>query len=271
MAEARIGISGWVYPPWRGVFYPKGLRQADELAYASSHVTSIELNGSFYSLQRPASWQRWRDGTAADFVFSVKGPRYVTHLKRLRDVELALANFFASGVLAMGAKLGPILWQLPPNLHYDEELLEGFLGLLPRTTGEALTLARRREERMEGKELLEIDADRPMRHAIEPRSHSFDDPRFAGQLRRHEVAAVYGDNEGRWPKLDWVTAGFAYARLHGDEVLYTSGYDDDALDAWASWVRRHLAAGRDAFVYFDNDAKVRAPVDAMGLIRRLNA
>ena len=271
MAEARIGISGWVYPPWRGVFYPKGLRQADELAYASSHVTSIELNGSFYSLQRPASWQRWRDATPDDFVFAVKGPRYITHLKRLRDVEMALANFFASGVLAMGAKLGPILWQLPANFQYDADVVERFLGLLPRSTAAALAMARGREERMAGKELLEIDADRPMRHAIEPRSFSFDDPGFAEQLTRHSVAAVLGDNEGRWPKLDWVTAQFAYARLHGDEVLYTSGYDDEALDGWAAWVRRHLANGRDAFVYFDNDVKVRAPVDAIALIKRLRA
>jgi uncharacterized protein YecE (DUF72 family) len=271
MAEARVGISGWVYPPWRGVFYPKGLRQADELAYAASHVTSIEVNGSFYSLQRPASWQRWRDGTPDDFVFSVKGPRFVTHLKRLRDIEAPLANFFASGVLALGQKLGPILWQLPANLRYDAQLIEAFLARLPRTTGDALALARGRDERMEGREHLEIDTDRPMRHAIEPRAHSFDDPGFAEQLTRHRVAAVLGDNEGRWPKIDWVTADFAYARLHGDEVLYTSGYDDEALDAWAAWVRRHLAAGRDAFVYFDNDAKVRAPVDAMGLISRLRA
>ena len=271
MAEARIGISGWVYPPWRGVFYPRGLRQADELAYASSHVTSIELNSSFYALPRPASWQRWRDGTPEGLVFSVKGPRLITHMRRLRNAEAPLANFLASGVLAMGAKLGPILWQLPPNLRYDVELVEGFLALLPHTTGEALSLARRREETMAGHDYLEIDVDRPMRHAIEPRSHTFDDPAFAEQAARHGVATVLGDNEGRWPKLDWVTADFAYARLHGDEVLYTSGYDDAALDAWATWVRRHLSAGRDAFVYFDNDAKVRAPIDAMGLIRRLRA
>ncbi len=169
----------------------------------------------------------------------------------------------------MGAKLGPILWQLPANFQYDADAVERFLALLPRATADALAMARGREERMEGKEHLEIDADRPMRHAIEPRSFSFDDPAFAQQLTRHSAAAVLGDNEGRWPKLDWVTAPFTYARLHGDEVLYTSGYDDEALDAWAAWVRRHLADGRDTFVYFDNDAKVRAPVDAIALIKRL--
>ncbi|HWM33079.1 MAG TPA: DUF72 domain-containing protein [Pseudolysinimonas sp.] len=271
MVEARVGISGWVYAPWRGVFYPKGLRQADELAYASSHVTSIEVNGSFYSLQRRESWARWRDATPADFVFSVKGPRFITHIKRLRDIDAPLANFLASGVLALGPKLGPILWQLPPNLAYDPDAVESFLARLPRSTGAALELARAHDERMEGKAHLEIDADRPLRHAIEPRSPGFDVPAFREQLTRHGVAAVLGDNEGRWPRLDWTTADFAYARLHGDEVLYTSGYDDRALDGWADWTRAHLAGGRDVYVYFDNDAKVRAPVDAMGLIRRLRA
>jgi uncharacterized protein YecE (DUF72 family) len=251
------------------VFYPKGLRQSDELAYASSHLTSIEINGSFYSLQRPANWVRWAEHTPADFVFSVKAPRFITHMKRISDIDQPLANFLASGVLALGPKLGPVLWQLPANLRYDRDLVEKFLERLPRTTGRALELARGRDDRMEGREHLTIDADRPLRHAVEPRSVTFDDPAFAEQLTRHGIATVLGDNEGRWPRLDWTTAGFAYARLHGDKVLYTSGYDDAALDTWANWVRRHLVAGRDVFVYFDNDAKVRAPVDAMGLIRRL--
>jgi uncharacterized protein YecE (DUF72 family) len=164
-----------------------------------------------------------------------------------------------------------MLWQLPPNLKYDEDLVERFFAGLPRTTAQALELAKGREARMEGKELLRIDADRPLRHALEPRSPTFDDPAFAEQATRHGIAVVLGDNEGRWPRLDWTTADFAYARLHGDEVLYTSGYDDESLDAWDRWVRTHLSQGRDVFVYFDNDAKVRAPVDAMGLIRRLRA
>jgi uncharacterized protein YecE (DUF72 family) len=196
MAEARVGISGWVYRPWRGVFYPKGLRQADELAYAASHVTSIELNSSFYALQRPASWQRWRDATPADFVFSVKAPRFITHLKRLRDIEAPLANFFASGVLAMGAKLGPILWQLPPNLPYDPELMERFLERLPRTTADALVLARGHDERMTGKTHLEIDADRPMRHAIEPRSHSYDVPAFERAAQTARCSGRAGRQRG---------------------------------------------------------------------------
>ena len=269
MAEARVGISGWTYAPWRGVFYPTGLRQADELAYAAERLTSIELNGSFYSLQKPTSWRRWREETPDDFVFSIKAPRFLTHIRRLDDIEEPLANFFASGLLGLGPKLGPILWQLPPSLEYDPELVGRFLALLPHDTEAALAVARRRGERMRGKELLEIDEARPLRHAIEPRAHSFDDREFADQAAASGAAVVLGDSAGRWPRLDWVTADFAYARLHGDEELYTSGYDDPALDAWEEWTRDHLDHDRDVYVYFDNDQKVRAPVDAMALLERL--
>jgi len=271
MARYYVGMSGWTYEPWRGDFYPKGLRQADELAYASEHVTSIELNGSFYSLQKPASWQKWRDGTPEDFVFSVKAPRFITHIKRLDDVAEPVANFFASGILALGAKLGPILWQLPPNLDFDPEKLEAFLSLLPHTTGEAVELAKKRGERMKGKEYLETDADRPVRHALEVRNYSFDDQDFATLVERHNVATVLGDSAGRWPKLDWVTADFAYARLHGDKELYTSGYDAAGIEAWQEWVLDQLDHDRDAYVYFDNDQKVRSPYDAMSLLEKLGS
>lgn len=270
MARCHVGMSGWVYGPWRGEFYPKGLRQADELAYASSRVSSIELNGSFYSLQKPASWLTWRDGTPDGFVFSVKAPRFITHIRRLDDVGEPVANFFASGVLALGAKLGPILWQLPPNLDFDPEQLEAFLNLLPHTTSEAVSVAKGRGERMSGKEYLETDAERPVRHAIEPRNFGFDDPDFAMLLEKHGVAAVFGDSAGRWPRLDWVTADFAYARLHGDKEIYTSGYDAAGLDQWEEWTRDHLDHGRDVYVYFDNDRKTRSPFDAMELLERLS-
>ena len=271
MARYYVGMSGWTYEPWRGDFYPKGLRQADELAYASEHVTSIELNGSFYSLQKPASWQKWRDGTPEGFVFSVKAPRFITHIKRLDDVAEPVANFFASGILALGAKLGPILWQLPPNLDFDPDNLEAFLSLLPHTTGEAVELAKKRGERMKGKEYLETDADRPVRHALEVRNYSFDDQDFATLVERHNVATVLGDSAGRWPKLDWVTADFAYARLHGDKELYTSGYDAAGIEAWQEWVLDQLDHDRDAYVYFDNDQKVRSPYDAMSLLEKLGS
>lgn len=270
MAEARIGISGWLYRPWRGVFYPKGLRQADELAYASARMTSIEVNGSFYSLQRPANWHRWRDGTPDGFVFAVKGPRFVTHIKRLRDVDAPLANFFASGVLDLGAKLGPVLWQLPPTLAFDAGLLDAFLSRLPRSRADAAALASRHDERMEGRASFAAGDDAPIRHAVEVRHPSFEDAEeWADVLGRHGVASVTADTAGKYPRIDRTTADFAYARLHGEEELYASGYDDASLDRWAAWTRAHLDAGRDAYLYFDNDIKVRAPYDAMGLIARL--
>ncbi len=272
-ARARVGISGWRYASWRGDFYPKGLRQADELAYAAHRLTSIEINGSFYSLQRPPSWVRWRDTVPDDFVFAVKGPRFITHVKRLGDVDAPLANFFASGVLALGAKLGPVLWQLPPNLGFDEALVEAFLARLPRTHGDAAAVARRRDQRMSGRTAyaLRVPADTPIRHAVEVRHSSFETAAWREVLERHGVASVIADTAGRYPRLDWVTADFAYARLHGEEELYTSGYDEASLARWEVWVRSHLAVGRDVFVYFDNDVKVRAPFDAMALIARLDA
>jgi uncharacterized protein YecE (DUF72 family) len=267
--RAFIGMSGWVYPPWRGVFYPKGLAQKGELAYASAHVTSIEINGSFYSLQKPANWASWRDGTPANFMFSVKGPRFITHIKRLGDVHLPLANFFASGVLSLDSKLGVLLWQLPPTLKFDPGLLEAFLRRLPRTTGEAMTLARQREDRMEGREWIGEVVDRPLRYSMEVRNATFDDNRYFALLDEFGIASVLADTAGKWPRFERDTADFSYVRLHGDKILYESGYDDDALDMWATRVDGWREAGRDVYVYFDNDIKVRAPVDAMGLISRL--
>ncbi|MGR0319172.1 DUF72 domain-containing protein [Agromyces sp. ZXT2-3] len=271
MSEARIGISGWRYPRWRGSFYPAGLRQADELAYAADRMSSIELNGSFYSLQRPTSWVRWRDGTPDGFVFAVKGPRFVTHIKRLRDVDAPLANFFASGVLELGAKLGPLLWQLPPTLAFDADLLDAFLARLPRSRADAAALAAGHDERMEGRSSFPVGTDAPLRHAIEVRHASFESEAeaWAALLARHGAASVTADTAGKYPRLDRTTADFAYARLHGEEELYASGYDAASLDRWAGWVRAHLDAGRDAYVYFDNDIKVRAPFDAIALINRV--
>lgn len=270
-AQARVGISGWQYKQWRGVFYPKGVRQADELAYAAERLTSIEVNGSFYSLQRPANWVRWRDTVPGDFVFAVKGPRFVTHIKRLRDIDAPLANFFASGLLALGPKLGPLIWQLPPNLAFDEPLLDAFLDRLPRSHGDAAALARHREKRMSGRTSygLRAPAGRVLRHAVEVRNPSFETDAWRSLLERHHVASVTADTAGKYPRIDWTTADFAYARLHGEKELYTSGYDEESLERWAAWVRKHLRAGRDTFAYFDNDVKVRAPVDAIALIERL--
>jgi uncharacterized protein YecE (DUF72 family) len=268
-SEVRVGISGWNYPPWRGVFYPKGLPHRKELSYAASKLSSIEINGSFYSLQRPTSYRSWYEQTPEDFVFAVKGTRFITHMKRLRGIETPLANFVASGVLALRDKLGPILWQLPPNFGFDADRLAEFFARLPRSTGEAAWLARRHDERVDGRALTDIDSDRPMRHAMEVRHPSFKTAAFTDLLREHHIAVVVADTAGKWPMIREVTADFAYVRLHGDVELYTSGYTDSALDAWAGTVRSWADAGHDAYVYFDNDVKVRAPFDAMALLRRL--
>jgi uncharacterized protein YecE (DUF72 family) len=288
MAHAYIGISGWRYSPWRGTFYPEDLAQKNELAYASRQVNSIEINGSFYSLQTAKSYQAWRDATPDDFVFSLKGPRYISHMKRLKDVEGPLANFFASGVLALGPKLGPILWQFPPNFQWDEALFDAFFALLPKSTGEAAELAKRHDRPIKGGAWTRTDHDRPLRYATEIRHESFQQASFVTCLRRHKVALCVADTAGKWPFMEDVTApDFVYARLHGDEQLYVSGYTDEALDAWATkaraWLRGGEAAGanrvggpakarksgRDVYVYFDNDVKVRAPFDARGLMQKV--
>lgn len=266
----RIGISGWRYAGWRGDFYPKGLPQRRELEYAASRLTSIEVNGSFYSLQRPTSYAAWRAAVPDDFVFAVKGGRFITHLKRLRDVDTALANFFASGVLGLGPALGPVLWQLPANLRFDPDVVDDFLAPLPRTTGEAAELARRHDAKVpDDRALTTADEDRPLRHALEFRSETFAAPEALDLLREHQVACVLADTAGRWPKVEADTADFRYVRLHGDAELYASGYSADALDAWAQRCRDWSAAGQDVFVYFDNDAKGYAPHDARALMGRL--
>ena len=273
----RIGISGWLYPAWRKTFYPKGLPQRHELGYASRTFNTIEINGTFYSLQAPASFCRWRDETPDDFVFALKGARFITHMKQLLDCETALANFFAQGVLALGRKLGPILWQLPARMPFNEERIERFLALLPRDTTAAARLARHRDRRiMAGRTLLEPAASGPLRHALEVRHESFRDPRFLALLRRAGVALVVSDAPD-WPRFEEITADFLYLRLHGTHELYSSGYDGAALDLWAERVRRWARGGpagknrrlRDVYVYFDNDAKVRAPPDALALATRL--
>ncbi|MGF2947921.1 DUF72 domain-containing protein [Microbacterium alcoholitolerans] len=266
----RVGTSGWRYPSWRGDFYPEGLVQRAELEYIGARMSTVELNGSFYSLQRPASYLRWRESVPDDFIFAVKGSRYITHMLGLRDARTALANFFASGLLALGPTLGPILWQLPERHEFESEVLDEFLGLLPRSTGAALELARAHDERMHGRTWLETDADRPLRHAIEPRSHSFDDPRLRTLLRRHGVALTVADTAGRWPRFEPNDADLVYVRLHGSAELYASGYSPGELRTWADRCLAWSSADgirRDVHVYFDNDAKGHAPHDALALAR----
>lgn len=285
--DIRIGISGWTYGGWRGVFYPKGLAQKRELAYAAGEFRAIEINGTFYGLQKPDAFGRWRDETPEGFLFAVKGSRYITHMLRLKDIEVPMANFLASGVLRLGPKLGPFLWQFPPRMRFEPERFEAFLSLLPKDTEQAAALAKRHDARLDNRSWLDPGGHRRMRHAVEIRHESFCTPDFIELLRRHKVALVCADTV-EWPLLMDVTSDFVYARLHGSEQLYTSGYGPKALDAWARRVRawaeggdapdgthagkpaRPRKSGRDVFVFFDNDAKVRAPADAANLQKRLD-
>lgn len=272
VATIRIGISGWRYAPWRGPFYPPDLPQRAELEYASRRFPTIEINGSFYSLQRPESYAQWYAETPDGFVFSVKGGRFITHMLRLRGIEQALANFFASGVFNLREKLGPILWQFPPNFQYDRERMARFFRLLPRDTEAARALARRRSAWMKGRVRLAIDAQRSLRHAVEVRHESFGDPSFVELLREQQIALVIAETAGKWPMAQDVTADFIYMRLHGDTELYRSGYSDRALSRWAQRIRawHEGRQPRDVYCYFDNtDVKLRAPVDAQSLMRKL--
>jgi uncharacterized protein YecE (DUF72 family) len=270
MAEAlvHIGVSGWSYPHWRRRFYPDGLPQRRELEYVAERMDSVEINASFYSLRRPENYRRWAEQTPDGFVFAVKGSRFITHLLALRDARTPLANFFASGVLALGERLGPLLWQLPPSLRFDRERLEGFLRLLPSTAGAAAELAARHDHRLDGRELTSTDTPSwRLRHALEVRHDSYHDPDFPALAREYGVAVVTAHTAGRWPLLDEPTADFAYLRLHGAESLYVGSYGVAALRDWAERALRHHDAGRDVYVYFDNDTDARAPQDAMTLRR----
>jgi len=264
MARIRVGIGGWVFPPWRGVFYPPGLAQARELEHASRRVTAIEINGTFYGAQKPESFRRWHDATPEDFVFSVKGPRFATHRRDIAAAGASVDRFLGGGVLELRDKLGPILWQFPPTTRFDESDFAAFLALLPQT----------------------IDG-RALRHVVEVRHESFADARFIALLRRHRVAAALVDSD-KHPMLADVTADFVYARLRRTVASEPTGYPPAALDAWAErfrlWSaggepgdlpRRHpepgSAAARDCFVYFISGAKERAPAAAEALLQRLSS
>jgi uncharacterized protein YecE (DUF72 family) len=285
--QARIGISGWRYPPWRGSFYPAGLPQRRELEYASRLLPTIEINGSFYSLQTPQSYRRWHDATPDDFVFSVKGGRYITHMRRLRDVRVPLGNFFASGVAELRGKLGPFLWQLPPNFAFDRDVIEQFLAMLPPDTDAASALARQHDTKLRTRARIAFAHPQRLRHACEVRHRSFEDASFIALLRKYAVAFVVADTARKWPEFEDVTADFVYMRLHGGAELYRSRYADPELDGFAHRIRSWSqgreptgakrishrpapkAAARDVFCYFDNTDKVEAPRDALRLADRL--
>ena len=283
MGEVRIGIAGWVFEPWRGEFYPQGLKQKEELAFASSALRTIEINATFYSTQKPSSFRNWAAQTPDDFVFTLKGPKFITHQIKLKDAGAALADFFASGPLALGAKLGPVCWQLPPNLRFDPERFESFFSLLPQTAVAAAELARGHSPRIKEPH-LDAAGVAKVRHAVEVRDVSFADPAFLALLRRHNIALITADTVD-WPYAD-TTADFAYARLQGPPVdAEEPAYSQTDLDALAARIRAWQAGQSpvapqvapeaatrpvgDVFAFFVHTDKVHAPRNAQALMARL--
>jgi uncharacterized protein YecE (DUF72 family) len=241
----RVGIGGWVFAPWRGTFYPPGLRQAEELGHASRHVTAIEINGTFYGMQKPASYRRWHDETPDDFVFSLKGSRFLTHRRDFGAIGPMLDRFFSSGLLELRDKLGPILWQFPSRPPLGVDALAAFLELLPR----------------------EIDG-RVLRHVVEIRAKEGVPEPLTALLRRHRVTLAMVDDDDFTTREQ--TGDFVYARLRRCAADEPAGYPPEALDAWAREFRALAAEGpRDCFVYFINGAKIRAPAAAQALLQRL--
>jgi uncharacterized protein YecE (DUF72 family) len=283
--EVRIGLSGWTYKSWRGRFYPKGLPHNRELAYIASVFSTVEINGTFYSMQRPDAFGRWAEVTPDEFVFAVKGPRFLTHMKRLNEPVAPLANFIASGLLRLGSKLGPVLWQLPPGFRFDRAKLDAFFTLLPRDTMAAAAFGRRHDRRLKARAWLRSKVRHRLRHALEVRHESFRDPDFIKLLRKHDIALVCADTV-EWPLLMDLTSDFVYCRLHGSRELYRSGYSAAEIARWGRRIRawrdgKPMRDGtfvgapdkprpRDVFVYFDNTDKLKAPRDAQALMRCLD-
>ncbi len=278
VTDIRIGTSGWNYPHWRNEFYPSGLPARRQLEYLSGRLDSVEINGSFYSLQRPSSYRQWRDVTPAGFLFAVKGGRFLTHNKKLLDVRGPLANFLASGPLALGDKLGPFLWQLPPVLRFSPARMSDFFALLPRTVADAESIARECDDRLTnrfGQDPVTASATlapgHRLRHAVEVRHPSFVDDAFYELCEAAGVAVVLADTAGKFPWIERPTADFGYFRLHGSQQLYASGYTDAELDQWAQRIDdwRRKPGVRAIYVYFDNDFESHAGFDALRLRRRL--
>ena len=272
VGRAYVGISGYDYKPWRGRFYHDDLPARRWLEYASRRFSTVELNGTFYSLKSPAVFERWlTEVPAEDFVFAVKGGRFITHNLKLRNAEASLGNFFASGVLALGHATGPFLWQLPATYRFDAERLDAFMRLLPRGARDGEAVARQHDHRLRRGARVDAAADVPYRHAFEVRHPSYFHEEFYAVLRAHGCAFVIADSAGAFPYAEEVTADFVYVRLHGSQALYASRYTDDELDWWAGRIAewRGGAGGRDVYVYFDNDIGAHAPFDAMRLAERV--
>jgi uncharacterized protein YecE (DUF72 family) len=257
-----VGIGGWTYEPWRGVFYPKSLPHARELAYAAAHLTSIEVNGTFYRTQSRATYRKWASEVPEQFIFSLKGPRYAVNRRVLKEAGDSIKRFLDSGITELGTHLGPLLWQFAPTKKYDEADFGGFLELLPKT----------------------FDG-RPLRHVVEVRHDSFKTAAFIALLRSFEIPVVFAEHE-TYPAIADITGDFVYARLQKGSEKLKAGYPPKALDGWAARAETWAQGGepkdlprvagasakkqiRDAFIYFIHEAKVRAPAAAMALIERL--
>ena len=264
---ARTGTAGWVFAPWRGTFYPDGLVQKNELAYASGRLGTIEINATFRANQKPASFAKWAGEARDGFVFAIKGPQLVTHIRRLKNCQAELANFFASGPLALGAKLGPFVWQLPPNLSFDAAVLEGFLDMLPRTTADYVGLAGQADARLKSEAFLDVAGVGAIRHAIETRHPSFDDPAVNALLASHNVARVIADTPQRPQRT--LTADFVYCRLQGPARDEASVYQPADIADWAGTISAWTAAGKDVFAYFVHEDKLYAPANAVALRQAL--
>lgn len=286
MGKIRIGTSGWSYEGWRGSFYPDDLPHKRELEYAAEQFETLEVNGTFYRLTTPKACRDWYQAAPSGFRYAVKGSRYITHNKKLSDAGQALANFFASGILELREKLGPILWQLPASLRFDAERIDSFLEMLPADTDAASRLARAHDERVE-EPSYGGDENHRLRHALEVRHESYLGPEAARLARRQGVALAFSHSSA-WPYFEEITAGFVYLRLHGPRKLYASAYGTDSLRDWAARVKSWHAGKepadaeriseakppprqeRDVYVYFDNDVHAHAPREAAELIDILN-
>lgn len=269
MGKIRIGISGWTFPAWRGIFYPKGLPQKKELEFATRELTSLEINGTFYSLQKPETFENWREQAPENFQYAIKAPQFITHVLRLKEVAEPLATFFASGILKLQDKLGPILWQFPPNVMLKDDRFEKFLKLLPTDHDEAAKLAKRHGPKVKGRAWTKALTSAPIRHAFEFRHPSFLHRDFTDLLSKHNVAFVYGHASVKSQFTEVPTSDFHYARLHGEGPQFKKGYPSRSIQEWTKKSKSWSKDG-DVFVYFSNDAKVYSPQGAQALLQSLS-
>lgn len=271
MAKIYVGMSGWTYPPWRGDFYPKGLVQKRELEYASRQVNALEINGTFYSLQKPSSFQKWFEETPDDFIFTIKAGQYMTHVQRLKEVEESLCNFFASGLLCLKDKMGPILWQLPPYLPFKDDRFEKFFESLPHDSRALEKMAARHTSKMNGRAFTEAHRKFAVRHAIEVRHPSFICPEFFDLLKKYNVAHVFTHSGTLVPYEEEITSDFIYARMYGEGKDYKKGYPVKVIEEWGQKVKKWSSgkAGKDCFILFGTEVKERSPFDAIHLLEEL--